>query len=76
MPNLRTSRRSDHGLVKPPIPLAVQAHEPKMKVVPSGTLLALLDLAIEVAGELAESPTWRTNCRCLAVKPTQGYPKQ
>ena len=36
-----------------------------MKVVPSGTLLALLDLAIEFVGELAESPTWRASCRCL-----------
>ena len=52
-------------LKKPPIPSAVQAQEPKTKVVPSGTLLALLDLAIEFVGELAESPTWRASCRCL-----------
>ena len=52
-------------LEKPLIPSAVQAQEPKMKVVPSGTLLALLDPAIEFVGELAESPTWRTSCRCL-----------
>ena len=52
-------------LEKPPIPSAVQAQEPKMRVVPSGTLLALLDPAIEFVGELAESPTWRTSCRCL-----------
>ena len=52
-------------LEKPPVPSAVQAQEPKTKVVPSGTQLALLDLAIEFVGELAESPTWRASCRCL-----------
>ena len=31
-------------------------------------------VAIEFADELAESPTWRANCWCLAAKPTQGYP--
>ena len=40
-------------LEKPPVPSAVQAQEPKTKVVPSGTLLALLDPAIEFVGELA-----------------------
>ena len=44
-------------LEKPPVPSAVQAQEPKTKVVPSSTLLALLDMAIEYVGELAESPT-------------------
>src|SRR6185312_5948281 len=43
---------------KPPVPSAVQAQEPKTKVVPSGMLLALLDPAIEFVGEFAESPTW------------------
>ena len=52
-------------LEKPPDPSAVQAQEPKMRVVPSGTLLALLDPSIEFADELAESPTWRAICRCL-----------
>ena len=52
-------------LEKPPVPSAVHAQEPKMRVVPSGTLLALLDPAIEFAGELAESLTWRASCRCL-----------
>ena len=52
-------------LEKPPIPSAVYAQEPKMRVVPSGTLLASLDPAIEFVGELAESPTWRASCRCL-----------
>ena len=52
-------------LEKPPIPSAVQAQEPKTKVVPSATLLALLDLAIEFVVELAESPTLRASCRCL-----------
>ena len=42
-------------LEKPPDPSAVQAQEPKTRVVPSGTLLASLDLAIEFADELAES---------------------
>jgi hypothetical protein len=31
-------------------------------------------VAIEFADELAESPTWRASCRCLATKPAQGYP--
>ena len=44
-------------LEKPPVPSAVQAQELKMRVVPSGTLLASLDPAIEFADELAESPT-------------------
>ena len=52
-------------LEKPPVPSAVHAQEPKTRVVPSGTLLELLDPAIEFAGELAESPTWRASCRCL-----------
>src|SRR6185437_10518188 len=52
-------------LEKPPVPSAVQAQESKTKTVPSGTLLALLDPAIEFVGELAESPTWRASCRCL-----------
>jgi len=42
-------------LEKPPVPLAVHAQEPKTRLVPSSTLLALLDLAIEFAGELAET---------------------
>ena len=52
-------------LEKPPVPSAVQAQEPKTRVVPSGTLLASLDPAIEFVGDLAESPTWRASCRCL-----------
>ena len=52
-------------LEKPPVPSAVHAQEPKTRVVPSGTLLASLDPAIEFVGELAESPTWRASCRCL-----------
>ena len=52
-------------LEKPPVPSAVQAQELKTKVVPSGTLLALLDPAIEFVGELAESPTWHASCQCL-----------
>ena len=52
-------------LEKPPVPSAVQAQEPKTRVVPSGTLLASLDPAIEFADELTESPTWRASCRCL-----------
>jgi hypothetical protein len=39
----------------------MHAQEPKMMVVPSGTLLASLDPAIEFADELVESPTWRYN---------------
>src|SRR6185437_2207594 len=52
-------------LEEPRVPSAVQAQEPKTKVVPSGTLFALLDLAIEFVGEFAESPTWRASYRCL-----------
>ena len=44
-------------LEKPPVSSVVQAQEPKTKVVPSGTPLALLGPAIEFVGELAESPT-------------------
>ena len=35
-------------LEKPPVPSAMQAQEPKTRVVPSGTLLASLDPAIEI----------------------------
>ena len=42
-----------------------KASESKMKVVPSGTPLALLGPTIEFVGELTESPTWRASCRCL-----------
>ena len=52
-------------LEKLPDLLAVLAQEPKTRVVPSGTLLASLDPAIEFADELAESPTWHASCRCL-----------
>ena len=52
-------------LEKPPDPSAVHAQEPKTRIVPSGTLLASLDPAIEFANELAESPTWCASCRCL-----------
>ena len=52
-------------LEKPPVPSAVQAQEPKTRVVPFGTLLESLDPAIEFIGELAESPTWHASCRCL-----------
>ena len=44
---------------KPPEPLATQTHEPKMKVVPLGGVVVLkAKVAIELADELAESPTW------------------
>ena len=52
-------------LEKPPVPSAVQAQEPKTKVVPSGMPLALLGPAIEFVVELAKPPTWRASCRCL-----------
>ena len=52
-------------LEKLPDLLAVLAQEPKTRVVPSGTLLASLDPAIEFADELAESPAWHASCRCL-----------
>ena len=52
-------------LEKPPVPSTVHDEEPKTTVVPSGTLLASLDPAIEFVDELVESPTWRTSYRCL-----------
>ena len=52
-------------LEKPLDPSTMQAQEPKTRVVPSGTLLASLDPAIEFADELADSPAWRASCRCL-----------
>ena len=51
-------------LEKPPDPSAMQAQEPKTRVVPSGTLLASLDLAIKFADELTESTTWRASYQC------------
>ena len=39
-------------------PLVTQSHEPKMKVVPRGGVMVLkAKVAIELADELAESPT-------------------
>ena len=53
-------------LSKPPEPSATQTHEPKMKVEPLGGVMVLkAKVAIELADELAESPTWRTSCQCL-----------
>ena len=56
-------------LEKPSVPSAVHGQEPKTRVVPSGTLLALLDPAIEFAGELAVTLTWHASCRCLPPSP-------
>ena len=52
-------------LEKPPDLSAVHVQEPKLRVVPLGTLLASLDPAIDFTNELAESPTWRASCWCL-----------
>ena len=53
-------------LSKPPKPLATQTHESKMKVMPLGGVMVLkMKVAIELADELAESPTWHASCRCL-----------
>ena len=53
-------------LSKPPEPLAMQTHEPKMKVAPlRGVMVLKAKVAIELADELAESPTWRASSRCL-----------
>ena len=50
-------------LSKPPEPLATQTHELKMKVTPLGGVMVLkAKVAIELADELAESPTWRASC--------------
>ena len=61
-------------LEKPPDPLTVQAQEPKTRVVPSGTLLASLDPAIEFVDELAEPPYLARQLSVFTAKPTQGYP--
>ena len=53
-------------LSKPPDLLVTQTHEPKMKVTPRGGVMVLkAKVAIELADELAEPPTWRASCRCL-----------
>ena len=53
-------------LSKPPEPLAMQTHEPKMKVAPlEGVMVLKAKVAIELADELTESPTWRASCRYL-----------
>ena len=45
-------------LSKLPEPLATQTHEPKMKGAPLGGIMVLkAKVAIELADELAESPT-------------------
>jgi hypothetical protein len=64
-------------LLKPPESLAMQTQESKVKVVSSsGTTLVKLSVAIEFAGgSLMSTPTWRACCRCLAINPTEGYPK-
>ena len=49
-------------LSKPPKPLAMQTHKPKMKVALLGGVMVL---KAKVVIELAESPTWRASCRCL-----------
>ena len=62
------------GLEKPPDPSAVHAQEPKMRVVPSGTLLALLDPAIEFADELPRIPYLARQLSVLTANSAQGYP--
>ena len=53
-------------LSKPSEPLAMQTHEPKMKVAPLGGVVVLKEkVAIELTDELAESSTWRASCRYL-----------
>ena len=50
------------------------SHEPKMKVAPLGGVMVLkAKVAIELADEVAESPTWR-QLSVFTAKPTQGYP--
>ena len=45
-------------LSKPPESLVTQTHEPKMKVAPLGGVMVLkAKVTIELADELAESPT-------------------
>ena len=52
---------------KPPEPSATQTHEPKTKVAPwGGTMVLKAKVAIELADELAESPTRRASYRCLS----------
>ena len=44
----------------------MQTHEPKMKVAPLGGVMVLkAKVAIKLADELAESPTWHASYRYL-----------
>ena len=53
-------------LSKPPELLETQTHEPKTKVEPWGGAMVLnVKVAIELADELADSPTWHASCWCL-----------
>jgi len=50
-------------LLKPPELLETQTHESKTKVAPWGGAMVLnVKVAIELADELTESPTWRASC--------------
>jgi hypothetical protein len=48
-----------------------------VKVVPSSSMaLVKLNDVIEFAdGSSMNTPTWRASYRCLAAKPTEGYPE-
>ena len=59
---------------KPPKPLAVQAQELKMVVVPLGTALASLVSSIEFAGELAESPYLARQLSVFSCQACLGIP--
>jgi hypothetical protein len=68
---------STRWLLKPPKPLATQIQEPKIKVVPSSSMvLVKLRDAIEFSGGCSmNTPTWRASCRCFTATPTEGYPR-
>jgi hypothetical protein len=59
-------------LLKPPEPLAMQIHEPKLNVVPSlSTALVKLNVAIEFArGSSMNAPTGHASSRYFTAKPT------
>jgi hypothetical protein len=68
---------STRWLLKPPKPLAMQIQEPKMKVVPSSSMvLVKLRDAIEFFGGCSmNTPTWHVSCPCFTATPTEGYPQ-
>jgi hypothetical protein len=64
-------------LLRPPKPLAMQIQEPKMKVVPSSSMMLVkLEDAIKFFGGCSmNTPTWRASYQCFTATTTKGYPR-